>query len=259
MEKLDEVVISRAIIETYFRELSNAMDCDVAIAGGGPAGLTAAYCLSKAGAKVVLLESKLSPGGGMWGGGMMFNRAVVQESSLNIFKEMGVRTECYKPNHYIIDTIEAVSALVYKAVSAGAKIFNCIRVEDVVLIENRVSGLVINWSTVRAANLHIDPLTLKSKYVIEATGHPLEVVDVLLNKNNIKLNTPSGKIEKERSMWADRGEMKVVENSREVFDGLWVTGMAANAVYGDYRMGPIFGGMVLSGKKTAENLIERLR
>ena len=60
-------------------------------------------------------------------------------------------------------------------------------------------------------------------------------------------------------MWAERGEKSVVENAREVYDGMWVAGMAANAVYGDYRMGPIFGGMVLSGKKVAEKLIEKLR
>ena len=34
--------------------------------------------------------------------------------------------------------------------------------------------------------------------------------------------------------------------------------MAVNAVFGSNRMGPIFGGMLLSGKKCAEILIARL-
>lgn len=259
MEKLDDIIISRAIVENYLKDLSDSLECDVAIAGGGPAGLTAAYYLSKAGLKVVLIESKLSLGGGMWGGGMMFNKIVLQEGSLPIFKEMGIRCEPYEHNYYLASSIEAASALAYKAVTAGAKIFNLIRVEDVYLVENRVSGLVINWSAVNIANLHVDPITLRAKYVIEATGHPLEVVNVLLRKNQVKLNTPSGGIEKERSMWAARGEEAVVANAREVYNGLWVAGMAANAAYGDYRMGPIFGGMILSGKKAADEIIARLK
>ena len=39
---LDDIVISRAIIETYNEDLIEYLDVDVAIAGGGPAGLTAA-------------------------------------------------------------------------------------------------------------------------------------------------------------------------------------------------------------------------
>ncbi|HRU40070.1 MAG TPA: ribose 1,5-bisphosphate isomerase, partial [Candidatus Goldiibacteriota bacterium] len=34
--------------------------------------------------------------------------------------------------------------------------------------------------------------------------------------------------------------------------------MSCNAVYGAPRMGPVFGGMLLSGKKVAELLLERL-
>jgi thiamine thiazole synthase len=35
--------------------------------------------------------------------------------------------------------------------------------------------------------------------------------------------------------------------------------MGANAVYGSPRMGPVFGGMLLSGKKAAEEIIVRLK
>jgi thiamine thiazole synthase len=39
---------------------------------------------------------------------------------------------------------------------------------------------------------------------------------------------------------------------------VYVVGMAANAAFGANRMGPIFGGMLLSGKKLADILIDRL-
>jgi thiamine thiazole synthase len=35
--------------------------------------------------------------------------------------------------------------------------------------------------------------------------------------------------------------------------------MAANATFGGPRMGPIFGGMLLSGEKVAQELIQRLK
>jgi thiamine thiazole synthase len=60
-------------------------------------------------------------------------------------------------------------------------------------------------------------------------------------------------------MWAELAERSVVVNTSEVYPGLWVTGMAANAVFGAPRMGPIFGGMFLSGQKVAEEIIRKLK
>ena len=48
------------------------------------------------------------------------------------------------------------------------------------------------------------------------------------------------------------GERELVKNTKEVYPGLLVTGMSVNAAFGLPRMGAIFGGMLLSGKKVAE-------
>ena len=74
-----------------------------------------------------------------------------------------------------------------------------------------------------------------------------------------RLSTPTGQIEGERSMWAEVGEQMTVENTREVYRNLYVTGMASNAVMGAPRMGPIFGGMLLSGRKAAQLVSRALR
>lgn len=253
-----EQLISMGIVESYFQKLKSSLVVDVAIVGGGPSGLVAGYYLAKAGKKVVLLERKLAPGGGMWGGAMMFNQIVVQSEAKAILEEFTIDFMPYKDGLYILDSIQSTSALIYKASKAGCIILNCISVEDVVIQHNKVAGLVINWAPVHREGLHVDPLVLLAKAVIEGTGHDCEVVRTLERKNGVILNTPSGKVMGERSLSAKEAEITTVENTKEIYPGLYVTGMAANGVCGSFRMGPIFGGMLLSGKKVAELLIAAL-
>ena len=78
---LSEITITKAIIERFFRKFIGCIDVDTAIVGAGPAGMVASYFLAKVGHKVVIFERKLSVGGGMWGGGMMFNEIVVHAPS----------------------------------------------------------------------------------------------------------------------------------------------------------------------------------
>jgi len=255
---IDEIKITRSILSRFSREFDSYLEVDVAIAGAGPAGLTAARYLAKSGKKVVIFERKLSPGGGMWGGGMTFPIIVVQEESRGILEEVGVKLNREIDGYYSADSIEASSKLCASAIDAGARLFNAISVEDVMIRNSRVSGFVINWSAIEIAGLHVDPLTIKSKYCIDATGHAAEVCRIVERKVG-KLNTPSGKVEEEKSMCAELGEQTVVENTKEVYPGLIVTGMAANAVFGAPRMGPIFGGMLLSGKRAAEIVLEKIR
>jgi len=256
---LDEVVISRAIIDRFFKKLIDNLQIDVAIAGGGPAGLTAAYYLAQRKVKVALYEKKLSIGGGMWGGGMMFNEIVVQQEAKKILDEMGIRSEIYQKNYYTADSVEAISTLTSQAVKAGAKIFNCMSVEDVKLTKDKVTGLVINWSAVEIAGLHVDPLTIGAKFVVESTGHGLEVLKIIEKKSGKPLFTKTGKIMGEKSMNAEIAETMTLENTKEIFPNVFVAGMSANAAFGSYRMGPIFGGMLLSGKKVAELILKRLK
>jgi sulfide-dependent adenosine diphosphate thiazole synthase len=251
---LNEVTISRAIIDSYFRKLSSCLELDAAIVGGGPSGIVAGYYLAKAGYRVALFEKKLSIGGGMWGGGMMFNEIVVQEEGREILDELGIPAQPCGPGNYTVDSIDAVSTITHKAIRAGLRIFNLITIEDVVFKENRVSGLVINWAPVEMTGLHVDPLTLHAKYVLDGTGHPANVTAALVRKMGVELDTLTRGIVGEKSMDAERGERDTVENTREVYPGLFVSGMAANQVCGGYRMGPVFGGMLLSGRKAAEGI-----
>jgi len=249
---MDEVIISRAIVESYMKDFTEAMEVDVAVAGAGPSGLVTAYYLAREGVKVVVLERQLRIGGGMSGGGMMFNRIVVQEEGKRILDEFNVSTKQYQKGYYVADSLEAISTICAKAIKAGAKIFNLINVEDVMVRENgRITGLVLNWSAVSWSKLHVDPLTVRCKVAVDATGHDAEVCRIVVKKMGPKLRTRTGEVMGEKSMWAEKGEKEILENTREVYPGLVVAGMTANAVFGSPRMGAIFGGMLMSGKKAA--------
>jgi len=215
------------------------------------------YYLAKAGKKVALFERKLSVGGGMWGGGIMFNEIVVQEKAKSILDELGVRTRLYEKHYYLADSIEAVSTICSKAVKAGMRVFNLMSAEDVMVRKHRVCGLVLNWTAVEMAKLHVDPITMSADFVIDATGHAAEVARIVERKSGIRLNTKTGKTLGEQSMWAEVAEDTIVKNSKEVCPGLYACGMCANAVFGGPRMGPIFGGMLLSGRKVAADLIKK--
>lgn len=60
------------------------------------------------------------------------------------------------------------------------------------------------------------------------------------------------KIAGEKSAFSAEADKLVVEYTGKVVDGLYVAGMAVAALYGLPRMGPLFTGMLLSGKKVAE-------
>lgn len=254
-----ETKVSQGIISTYFEKMQRNLDLDVAIVGGGPSGIVAAYYLARAGLKVAQFDRKLSPGGGMWGGAMMFNQIVVQEEAMNIVRDFDINYAPFEDGLYVMDSVESTSALLYRAVHAGATIFNCYSVEDVIFKNDVVSGVVVNWTPVLREGMHVDPLNILAKCVVDGTGHDSEMCRTVARKNGIRLATETGAVIGERSLDVVAGEDEVVKGTKEIYPGLYVCGMASSAVSGTPRMGPIFGGMLMSGKKVADLIIERLK
>ena len=255
---MDESIISRAIIERYMEDFLGNLNVDVAIAGAGPSGLVCAYYLAKNNVKVVIFERSLRLGGGMPGGGMMFNHIVVQKEAKYILDEFDINYREYQDGLFTASALETISTIYSKTVKSGAKIFNLVYVEDVVIRSKDVCGLVLNWSAVNVAGLHIDPLAMKARAVVDATGHDSEICRIIEKKMGAGLNTENGKVQGEKSMWAEAGEREIIKNTSEVYPGLFVCGMAANAVFGSPRMGAIFGGMFMSGKKLADLITDKL-
>lgn len=249
--------ISRAILRGFADKLDQALNLDLAIVGAGPSGLVCGSILAGQGRKVAVFERKLAPGGGIWGGAMLNNEIVLQPELADMLNEYGIAFR-EEDGMLVADSVETASALIYHCVHNGAPIFNGMTVEDVVYKENRIGGVVINWTPVLLQGMHVDPLTVVARAVLDGTGHGAMLTAKAAAKAGIELNTPTGSLVGERPMWAERGERETVENTREVTPGLFVSGMAANGVYGSARMGPIFGGMLKSGRRAAELIAQAL-
>lgn len=257
MRRLEETEISRRIISAYHEKLSERIISDVIIVGAGPSGMAAAFCLAREGWKVTLFEKRLSPGGGIWGGGMAMNEAVVQDDALPLLDEIGVRHKSGPAGLHTIDATELAAGLCLKAIQSGAVLFNLMEVEDVCVHRERVTGVVVN-RTMIAGVLPVDPITFSAKATLDATGHDAAVVESL-RKRGLLAHSAVAEQTGEGPMDATSGETFVVENVTEVFPGLWVSGMSVCATLGGPRMGPIFGGMLLSGRRVAELIASALR
>lgn len=250
-----EDIVTSVIAADYFKKLQESVSADAAVVGGGPSGLVAAAELASKGYSVNLYERNLAPGGGMWGGAMMFNSIVIENNVADYAIRLGIKLTPAGDSVFLADSVQATAALIDRACQAGVRIFNGITVEDVsVDSSNRVSGVVVNWTPVMKLGMMVDPLMTKASAVLDATGHPAEIVKRFSDKNSIEISVPG-----EASLNVVTGERHTVEHTGEVYPGLFVSGMSACACAGGNRMGPVFGGMLLSGHKVAELIENEIR
>ncbi len=253
--KISEKQVTRAIVSEFAREFGDYVENDVTVIGAGPSGLVAAREFAKAGQKTLLIESNNYLGGGFWIGGYLMNKVTFRAPSQTILDEIEVPYKEIEEGLYIADGPHACSKLVAAACDAGVKVLNMTKFDDVVIKEDRVCGVVINWTPVSAlprAITCVDPVGIESKLVVDATGHDAVVVQSLQKRGLVDIKGFG-------AMWVEESEDAVVENTTEVYPGLIVTGMAVATTFGLPRMGPTFGGMLLSGKKAAVLSMEAVR
>ena len=258
-EVYSEGDLFRLFINEVMERLASIAKVDVIIVGAGPAGLSAAISLAEKKLHVVVFERMLGVGGGIRGGGMLLPLVLVEEGyPRQLLEECGVKLKKLGEGLYAADPTESMVKLAAKAIDNGTIIIPGITVEDLITrIDNgklTVKGVVINWSPIVEAKWHVDPLMVESRAVVDATGHDAGIVRVLAKRYpNLRLNIPGM-----ASMNVWLGEKEVVAKTSKIVEGLYVAGMSVAEVYNTHRMGPILGGMILSGKRVAEQILRDL-
>jgi len=251
-----EKEITRAIISEFATQFREYVESDCIIIGAGPSGLMAGRDLTRAGKKVFIVERNNYLGGGFWMGGYLMNKLTIRLPGKRILDELGVPYKAVGEGLLVADGPHACSKLIAAACDAGVKFANLTSFDDLVLrSDNRVAGVVVNWTAVEAMPREItcvDPIGLETKIVIDATGHEAKVVKKLEQRGLIKTKGFG-------AMWVERSEDLIIEHTGEVHPGLVVTGMATATTYGLPRMGPTFGAMLASGERAAEIVLEKLR
>ena len=253
-KKVSEAQISKAIVSEFTKWFEDYIISDVIIVGGGPSGLVAGRDLARQGVKTLIVEANNYIGGGFWIGGYLMNTITFRSPAETVLDEIGIPYREREDGLLVADGPHACSKLIASACDAGVKILNMTRFDDVVYRNKRVEGAVINWTPVAALPRQItcvDPISMESKVVIDATGHDACVCRSLEKRHMLKLSIFG-------PMDADTSEDQVVKRTGEIFPGLIVAGMAVSTAYGIPRMGPTFGGMLLSGKKAAEVAMKML-
>lgn len=257
MNDSSEIHVTKTIMNEFVEDFTeNILDSDIIVVGSGPCGAAAAKHAAELGHKTVMIERNLYAGGGMWQGGYLMPKNTVKAPAHKILEECGVELKEVGDGLYVCDSFQMVSKMLSSACDAGVKLLNSTNVDDIVLKENHVDGVVIQWFPAKQMPPFMtcmDPIAIRSKVVIDATGHDSFLVK-RLSEQRAGIPEPKGC----GSLWVDEAEKQTVELTHEIYPGLIVAGMAATSTYGAPRMGPIFGGMLLAGKKAAELAHEKI-
>ncbi|KAG1453021.1 hypothetical protein G6F56_007671 [Rhizopus delemar] len=249
-----ESQVSREMVTRYMNDMLHYAESDVVIVGCGSAGLSCAWELSKdPSLKIAIIEQSVSPGGGCWLGGQLFSAMVVRKPADKFLDELEIpydeKDDYVVVKHAALFTSTILSKILLRP---NVKLFNATAVEDLIVKNNKVAGVVTNWTLVTLnhnTQSCMDPNVIESKVIVSGTGH-----DGPMGASGVKRLESIGLIDHKKGMLSldmNAAEDDIVRYTREVVPGMVVTGMELAELDGAPRMGPTFGAMLISGQKAA--------
>ncbi|KAI9219966.1 thiazole biosynthetic enzyme [Blastocladiella britannica] len=259
-EPIRESEVSRAMTKRYFQQLDECAEADVIVIGAGPAGLMAAYELSKdRSIRVAVIEASVAPGGGAWLGGQLMTAMTVRKPAHLVLDELNVPYE--DEGHFVVVRHAGLltATLIAAIIRNGVTLFNATAVEDFVVKDSKVVGVATNWALVTKAHGTqncMDPNVLLAKVIVSSCGHdgPHGATGIKrLHQLGLVAEVPGMK-----ALHMNSAEDAIVAHTREIVDGMIITGMEVSEASGTNRMGATFGAMIMSGRKAGHLAREKV-
>ncbi|CAO3677253.1 unnamed protein product [Rhizopus stolonifer] len=234
-----ESQVSREMVTRYMNDMLHYAESDVVIVGCGSAGLSCAWELSKdPSLKIAIIEQSVSPGGGCWLGGQLFSAMVVRKPADKFLDELEIpydeKDDYVVVKHAALFTSTILSKILLRP---NVKLFNATAVEDLIVKNNKVAGVVTNWTLVTLnhnTQSCMDPNVIESKVIVSGTGH-----DGPMGASGVKRLESIGLIDHKKGMLSldmNAAEDDIVRYTREVVPGMVVTGMELAELDGAPRM-----------------------
>ena len=238
-QPIKESIVSREMTRRYMTDMITYADTDVVIVGAGSAGLSCAYELSKnPSIRIAIIEQSVSPGGGAWLGGQLFSAMVVRKPAHHFLDELEIEYD-EQENYVVIKHAALFTSTIMSKLLArpNVKLFNAVAAEDLIVKEERVSGVVTNWALVSMnhdTQSCMDPNVMEAKVVVSSCGH-----DGPFGATGVKRLKSIGMIDNVPGMKAldmNTAEDAIVRLTREIVPGMIVTGMEVAEIDGAPRM-----------------------
>nr|XP_027189294.1 thiamine thiazole synthase, chloroplastic-like [Cicer arietinum] len=258
-EPIEESTVSREMPRCYVTDMVTYID--IVILGASSFGLSCAYELSKnLNISIAIIEQFVSPGGGVWLGGQLFSVMVVRQLAHLFLEKIEAdydkREEYFLIKHAALFTSTILSKLL---VRSNVKLFNDVAVEDLIVKEGRVGGVVMNWTLVSIKHDKqscMNPHVMEAKVVVSSCGH-----DGPFGASGLKMFERVGMIDFVRginSLDMNTSEDVIVCLTKEIVSGIIIIGMEVAEMYGTPRVGPTFRALMISGQKTAHLTLKAL-
>ncbi|MDD5595498.1 MAG: FAD-binding protein, partial [Candidatus Omnitrophica bacterium] len=163
---------------------------DAIIVGAGPAGLMAAIDLAKSDLKVLVVESNACAGGRLWLSDFLISSPVFMPQFREILDELEIPYKKGKNGLSVNAGPGFSSRLILAACDVGVKILNLAEFQDLIYLEDKIKGIVVNWKprlSLKEGVAAEVSLSLNSQIVADTTGTNAAVYQSLRKKGVVKL------------------------------------------------------------------------